>query len=163
MRSQIRNEPPLGKVVTEKGKASIFAFTWPPPPSPALVLKLSWDSRGQGEGETSKRKVFPRKAARLFLALSVFISPVRREAQPCAPARHVALWCCQGFSSKGIYLVIFLTDETGTRSSAFFSPSLLPCVRGAACGEAFLVQSLPRGDGRRGCPMAARRAARHRS
>lgn len=34
MRSQIRNEPPLGKVVTEKGKTSIFAFTWPPLPSP---------------------------------------------------------------------------------------------------------------------------------
>lgn len=139
MRSQIRNEPPLGKVVTEKGKASIFAFTWPPPPSPALVLKLSWDSRGQGEGETSKRKVFPRKAARLFLALSVFISPVRREAQPCAPARHVALWCCQGFSSKGIYLVIFLTDETGTRSSAFFFP-----LSSSVCTRCCLRRSLPR-------------------
>lgn len=56
MRSQIRNEPPLGKVVTEKGKASIFAFTCPPPPLPAC-LKAELGLR-KVEG-ASERKVFP--------------------------------------------------------------------------------------------------------
>lgn len=64
MRSQIRNEPPLGKVVTEKGKASIFAFTWPPPPLPAC-LKLSWDC-GRWR-EPVRAKCFPEKLHAFFL------------------------------------------------------------------------------------------------
>lgn len=100
--------------------------------------------------------MFPGKAACPFLPLSVLTSPVRVEAQPCAPARS-------GVSRTWIYLVgFFFSLLKRVRVSPVFPP-LLPCVHGAAFGEAFLVQSLPRGDGRRGCPMAARSAARHPS
>lgn len=42
-RSQIRNEPPLGKVVTEKGKASIFAF-----PGRPLLCQRAQECGGWG-------------------------------------------------------------------------------------------------------------------
>lgn len=69
----------------------------------------------------------------------------------------------RGLAAHGFTLwVFFFSLLKRVRVGPVFPP-LLPCVHGAAFGEAFLVQSLPRGDGRRGCPMAARSAPRHPS
>lgn len=157
MRSQIRNEPPLGKVVTEKGKASIFAFTWPPPPLPTC-LKAELGLR-EVEGASRERSV-SLKSCTPFSCTFSFCKPCGGRSpapQPSAPCRA----CCRVFSSERVYLVPFFSLTKGAGVPPLFSPlSFRVCPRCClrrTLPQAFPVQSLPRADGRRGRPMAARR------
>lgn len=101
-------------------------------------------------------KCFPGKLHAFFLRFqsSQALSVAMRSPVP-QPRR--------GLAAHGFYLVGFFSSLLKRARVGPVFPPLLPCVHGAAFGEAFLVQSLPRGDGRHGCPMAAHSAARHPS